>query len=324
MKTVKQMTKKLTINETADFLRNADNYIIITHARPDGDTLCSAAALLLGLREIGKAAYLAPNRGTTARYMEYVGEYFAPEGFVADTVLSVDTATEDMFPLENAEYKGKVALAIDHHGSNSLYAENILLDSDSAACGEIVYAVLIALCGSLTPDMAKQVYIAITTDTGCFAYLNTTATTLRIASEAVKAGAPHRDINKALFRTKSRSRLALEGAIYAGLEYHFNDTCAISTITLDMLKESGADENDLDDIAAIPGGIEGVHIGITVKEQKNGVCKISVRTTPRVSANKVCAKFGGGGHAMASGCTIAENPETTKKLLIEAIAEIWQ
>ena len=312
----------LTTEETADWLRTRDNYLILTHRRPDGDTIGCAGALAQGLREHGKKAYVLPNQEITPRYQRFVGEYLSTDAYDPDYIITIDTAAYELFPANGEKYKGAVSLCIDHHPSNTNYAEYSCIDGSLASCGELIYELLLLLNGSISAEIAEKLYVALSTDTGCFAFANTTANTLRVASLLVEAGAPQRELNRLLFRTKTRSRIEIEGMIFSGLEFYFDGTVAISTITRKMLEETAATEDDVDDIASIPGSIEGVLAGITVRELTGTHdCKVSVRTGPLVNANDICARFGGGGHRMAAGFTLESTVADIKKALKEALPD---
>ena len=315
-------TTRLTSKQTAAWLSERDGFLILTHRRPDGDTLGSAAGLCVALRGIGKTAYLLEYPDTTERYHEYVRAYIAPADFQPQTVISVDTADTKILQTNAGAYLDRVDLAIDHHPSYTGYAAYTCLDADKAACGEVVYEVVLALGGrTVSAEVATPLYVALTTDTGCFQYANTTADTLYVASELVRVGAEHWVVNKALFRTKSRARMAFDGAFLAGLRYHYDDRVAVAVVTCAMMVETGVTEDDLDDIAAIPGQVEGILVGIVVKELPMGGCKVSVRTAPGISANQICRQFGGGGHAMAAGCEVGKPPEETVTALLLACEE---
>ncbi len=315
---------KITETQAAEWLRANDNFIVITHRRPDGDTLASAAALVSGLRKSGKTAYVLKNEEATDKYLPFVEAYFASEGYEPSSVVTVDTASEEMFPANAAVYKDKTDLALDHHGSNSGYAKNICLRAEHAACGELVYDILMELNGAIDEKEAELLYVAVATDTGCFAYGNTNANTLRCAAFLVEAGAKNGALNKMLFRTQKKSRLMLESMMINGIEYYHDDKTAIAYVTGEMIKECGVTESELDDIASIPGKVEGVKVGVTIKELSDGTSKISVRTMPEVNANDICARFGGGGHNMAAGCTIAESPKKAGELIAAVIGEIMK
>ena len=195
--------------EFAAALRDRDAILILSHLRPDGDTLGSGAALCSALRRMGKTAYLFPNPETTARYLPYVAQFFAPANFVPACVVAVDIATPNLFP---QGFSGAVDLCIDHHPSNALYAGDTLLHAEKSACGEAVLDVIELLTGSVTEQEANLLYIAVTTDTGCFQYANTNADTLRAAARLLELGADNRKISMDFFRKISRARIALVGS----------------------------------------------------------------------------------------------------------------
>ena len=121
--------------EFAAALCDRDAILILSHLRPDGDTLGSGAALCSALRRMGKTAYMFPNPETTARYLTYVAQFFAPADFVPACVVAVDIATPDLFP---QGFSGAVDLCVDHHPSNLHYAGDTLLHAEKSACGEAV------------------------------------------------------------------------------------------------------------------------------------------------------------------------------------------
>ena len=163
----------LTVSQAAELLRSFDEVLILTHLRPDGDTVGCAAALCAGLRALGKTAFLLPNPDLTSTCAPYVQPYAAPEGFIPEKVVSVDLAAAGLFP-ENAKfYAGRVDLAIDHHPSFEAFGQANILRTEAAACGELLYDILAQL-GPVTAEIALPLYLAVSTDTGCFAYNNTT------------------------------------------------------------------------------------------------------------------------------------------------------
>ncbi|MCL2125813.1 MAG: DHH family phosphoesterase [Oscillospiraceae bacterium] len=318
------MIAALTVAETADWLRERDDFLILTHRRPDGDAIGCAAALANGLREYGKTAYVLHNPDTTPRYLQFVEEFIAPDGYDTENVITVDTASTELFHKNSEKYIGRISLCIDHHPSNSGYGILTCLDGSCAACGEVIYDILLKLAGNVSAKSAEGLYIALSTDTGCFAYANTTANTLRVAAALVEAGAPQRELNRLLFRTKTRGRVKIEGLIYSGIEFHFDDEVAITTVTRQMMREAGADEDDVDDIASIPGSIKGVRAGITLRElsSENDV-KVSVRTGPSVNSHDICVRFGGGGHPMAAGFTLNAPVAEVKERLLKALMDFF-
>ncbi|MDR1589430.1 MAG: bifunctional oligoribonuclease/PAP phosphatase NrnA [Oscillospiraceae bacterium] len=313
----------MNISETAKWLSERDNYLIVTHRRPDGDTIGSAAGLARGLRGLGKTAYILYNPEITARYLPYAERYWAPDDFLPDNVVAVDTASHELFPVNWENSARRIALCIDHHPSNTGYAELSCIDGARASCGEIIFEILSRWPGAVDAEVAAALYVAVSTDTGCFAFGNTTADTLQVASELARAGAPIAHINRTMFRAKTRARAVLEGLIFSELEFHFDGRAAIAVVTKDMLARVGATENELDDIASLPGSIEGVWAGITIRELSGpDDCKVSVRSGENIDSNALCARFGGGGHPMAAGFTARARVFDIKAGLLAALDEI--
>lgn len=311
----------VTNDRCADILRAHDGFLLLTHKNPDGDTLGSAAALCSALKRLGKTAWLYPNPGVTGKYLPYAEKYFAPAGYEPRFILAVDIAAERLFP---EGFSGLTDLCIDHHPSNTHYAANVLVQAEKSACGEIILPLIRLLCGDITPEEADLLYMAVSTDTGCFQYSNTNADTFRAAAELTEAGANVEELNTRLFRKISPARMKLEGMIYSAMSFHRDGKVVVATVTREMMRLCGAAEEDCDDLAALPGKSEDAVVSITIREQEDGACRVSVRTTREVSATAICAVFGGGGHAMASGCTIPVSPERAKRLLLDVVDEVWK
>ena len=309
----------LTVNECAALLRENDRFCILTHTRPDGDTLCSAAALCSALRRMGKKAALYRNPEITETYAPLMAPYLHTEGS-RGYVVACDTADVTMVP---EGWSGEIDLAIDHHPKNPGYAKATLLNGDKASCGEIVMELIETLCGDLTAEEAKLLYIAVSTDTGCFSYGNTRADTLRAAAHLVDCGADNGTLNKAFFRSYSPARIKLESLIFANLQSFRGGAVNIAVVTLDMMRQAGAAEDDCEDLASLPGRIRGSMVNILVRELAEGKCKVSVRTGESVNAAELCARFGGGGHPMAAGCTLNTDPEIAALLMQAALNEVW-
>ena len=312
---------RLTARETAAALRGMDNVLILTHVRPDGDTIGCAAALCQALRDMGKTAYLLYNPEITATYAPCAAPYWAPERFAPEHVVSTDIAALNLLPDNAAAYADRIELAIDHHGSHGFFAEQVCLDADAAACGEILYGIIRELT-AVTPDIAMLLYVAIATDTGCFVYSNTTAQTHRIASELLGCGIDVGPVNKALFRTKSRTRLAMEARMVADMTLFDQDRVVVMTIPLSLRQEMHATEADIEELSSLAALVEGTDCGVTLRELRPGVIKISLRTGPRVDACAVCQKQGGGGHRAAAGATADGTMDEVRSAVLRAYQEV--
>ncbi len=311
----------MNIKQVAARLREMDGILILTHVRPDGDTIGSAAALCQALRQLGKEAYLLYNSEITATYLPYAEPYWAPEGWQPKTVISTDVAVADLLPENAAPYRDHIALAIDHHPSHGYFAAESYVDASAAACGEIICAIIRELT-DITPAIALPLYVAISTDTGCFVYSNTTANTHRVAAELMGCGIDVSGVNKALFRTKSKVRLAMEAHMAANMELYDNDRVVVMQIPQALCEEMGATMADIEELSSLAALVEGTDCAITLRELSGDKVKISVRTGARVNATEVCARLGGGGHRAAAGATVSGTMEEAKQAILAAVAKV--
>lgn len=305
--------------EAAAFLRAHDNYLILTHKRPDGDTIGCAAGLCRALRKLGKTAYILPNEDATTLLGSYLEGLTARSGFTPDTVVSTDVATENLLPDSAAGYKGRIDLAIDHHPSQEFFAKETCLEADKAACGEIIWKICGEL-GVMDAHIATPLYVAVATDCGCFVYANTTPHTHRAAAALMEQGIDVKALNKRHFRTKSMARMKLESLILQNMHLYHGGTVAVAPVSLAMIDQAGATLEDTDDIAAFLGQLQGVLHTATIREHEGGECRISVRTkADELNATRVCARLGGGGHKAASGCTVKGTVDEAERAILEAI-----
>lgn len=315
--------KILTRADAAAFLKGKDNFVILTHVRPDGDTVGSAAALCLGLRSLGKNAHILRNPGLTARYawlhegltVETVGE--------DDTVVSVDVASPGMLPPEFAYLQDRVALRIDHHGSATSFTELEVVDPNSASCAEMIWDVLAALGVSPEARIMDALYVGLSTDTGCFRFANTTAHTFRLAGICAQYGARIFELNQQLFETNTLGKLKMQAWIVDNMIMLAGGTMAICAIPRSVEKEIGVSSDDMDNISNFPRSVAGVNIAATLRQTEDGVVKLSVRAMPGFDATAVAEKFGGGGHKGAAGGTIhlplEQAVEEVRKAMMELV-----
>lgn len=308
----------LTVAETAALLRTFDNVLILTHVRPDGDTVGCAAALCAGLRALGKTAYLLPNPELTNTTTPYFAPYAAPEDFVPEKVVSTDIATVGLFPENAKPYIGKIDLAIDHHPSFESFGKENIVRPEAAACGELMYDILATL-GPITAEIALPLYVAVSTDTGCFAYNNTSPHTHAVAAALMRTGIDFKTVNKVFFRTKTRKRMQLEGAMLNDCEFFDRDRIAVLSVPISLMERLQATESDAEELSALGGQMEGVDCAVTMRELRPDVWKISLRTGERINATNVCKMLGGGGHAAAAGCTILATWPEAKCQILAAI-----
>ena len=313
------MVITMTRNECAQFLAEHNNFCILTHTRPDGDTVGSASALCLALRQLGKEAWLLENEETSPFLNQCVLGLTKAAPQEEDILVSVDVASPGMLQKNAAELADRIALRIDHHGSATSFTEQELVDPSAAACGEIIYDVMTAMGAEMTKDIAWRLYIAVSTDTGCFRYANTTAATYRVAAACAETGADLYPITQALFDTTSIPELKLQNWMVDHAVFLCGGRAAVCAIPKEL--EEQVSKEDLEGISGFLRSIEGVKISATIRETENG-SKMSVRAIPGFDASAVCKKFGGGGHKGAAGASLALSLDEAVPVVARALEEV--
>ena len=291
---------KIDFKECAKLLLQQNNILILTHAHPDGDTLGSGFALCRALMQIGKKARVINDDEIPKKY-NYLFDDIEFEDFEPSYIVAVDVATENLLGSLQDKYTGKIDLCVDHHLTNTEFAKKLLLRDYPAAC-EIIYMLINEMGVKIDKKIADCLYTGISTDTGCFRYASTTAQSYRIAAELIDLGADNGKINRAMFETKTKTYVALEKLALNNMKMFCNDRVAVITVTQDMYAKTGSNEQETEALAPLTRQIEGVEIGITIREKANKTCKASIRTYESVNAAALAKNFGGGGHAQAAAC----------------------
>lgn len=305
----------LTLEQTAKLLPEKDHFLVLMHKSPDGDAIGSAYGLCLALRSLGKMANPLCGDEIPKDY-SYITDNFTFQDFVPEFIISVDLASTSLLSGKAKDYAERIDLCIDHHGSNTGFAVSGYVDAKAPACAEIIKDLLELMHIRFTREMANAIFTGISTDTGCFKYSSVTPKTHRVAADLMEYGAESAKICRIMFDSKSRSKLAMEKMVMDTLEYDADGAIAIVSITLDIMARSGAVPGDIEGVASMPRQIEGVKIGVTLKEKENGECRFSVRTSDDIDASAICKLFGGGGHHAAAGCSIYGTiPEAREKML---------
>lgn len=297
-----------------------DNILILAHKKPDGDTLGSSYALMAALDSLGKRVRMQCADGLPERYSFLYGDYAPDMGFEPEYCVAVDVASLSMLGDGIGEiYGGKIDLCIDHHKSNTLYAEKTLLDANAPAAAQLMFEVINGLGAQVSPEIASALFTGIATDTGCFKYSSVTAKTHRAAAELIGLGADHAKINKLMFDTKSIGAMMVDRMMIETVKFYFGNRCALVVIPSDVAMRFNVSEEELDGISAFAVRIEGVFAGVTVRMKDDGTYRVSLRTVSPVDASKICALFGGGGHSNAAGCTMTGPLEDAVSGLLAAV-----
>ena len=314
------MTQSVDHETVVSRLLGADDILILCHKNPDGDTLGSGAALCLALRRLGKTAAVLCSDPIPAMYAFLPITVF-DGSFAPRFVVAVDVAGIQLFGDKNnmPRYAEHVDLCIDHHASNSGYAYESMVDGSAAAAAELLTSLIPELGVELTPDIAACLYTGLATDTGCFRFTNTTAATHRAAARLIEAGADVATLNERLFECRSHARMEAERMALESLEYYYGDRCAMICLTWDQIQAAGVAGAELEDLTSLPRSIEGVEVGLTLRQQKDGSYKISVRTGNQTNACSIARRLGGGGHPRAAGCEISGNLDNAKHAILDEV-----
>lgn len=315
---------KIDVQQAAEFLKANDDYLILMHGSPDGDTLGCGYALCGALQRMGKRAKaVCPDE--IPHKFNYLFKAAEVWEFEPKTVVCVDVADTKLLG-DMKEIGNTAELCIDHHETNTGYAKRTLVRPEYAAACELVYEVINALGVPFDKELANCIYTGAATDTGCFKFSNTTANTHIIAAEMMKFGADFAQINYINFDLKTQGRIKLEQEVLKNIRYFEGGRVAMITVTLALLEQlPDVDSDDVGALANIPRQIQGVDIGICVKEKKPNVYKASMRTSSLVNAADICSQFGGGGHARAAGCSFNGGAiEDAEDKIVKAACEAVQ
>jgi len=312
------------IKVLADLFAKKTRFVLMTHINPDGDAVGSCLALGLGLASLNKKVTMFCQGGVPYLYdfLPESGQISPSPGAPEDYDIAV---LLDCHTLERA---GDQALAmaqvpvlavVDHHivEGVSLPAHS-LVDTGASAAGELVYYILTTLGVEITPEVATNLFVAISTDTGSFSYENTNSGALSVCAELVKSGAKPWDIFRRLHLNKSRERLELLGLALRGMTFHHQGQVGAVTITSEMLSVTGAVSADTEGIVEHPRSVKGVELAVLFRQTENAGYKVSLRSRGRVNAAALSQSFGGGGHHNAAGFHIKGSIEEVKKRVINA------
>ncbi|MFI3325063.1 MAG: DHH family phosphoesterase [Clostridia bacterium] len=306
-----------TLKEIAVALKNTDNFLVISHASPDGDTVGSATALIRALRSIGKKANFACS-DTVSKNFDYLFEDLENEDFEIQNYITVDVASPQL--LGNLK-DTKVNIAIDHHSVSTVEADLRFCDSTAGANALIIYELLNEMNITISDKIANSLFTGISTDTGCFKFSNAGERIHLAAAKLITCGANFADINRRMFDSKTKAALKAEQEIFSNMEFCLDDKVVVASVPRDLLSRTGATENDLEAIPSLVRGIEGVVLSITLKEKEDGLWKASVRAVAPYNAAEICIQFGGGGHIGAAGCALTKDYQKSKSMLVKACKE---
>jgi len=317
-----KMSKNCTLSEAGALLKAAEKLVIVSHISPDGDTLGSSLALAHALRKLGKEVILNVDDDIPTVYSFLPGiegyRRFSPEEKIqADLLVVIDASSADRAGNAMTVVQASAVLNIDHHKTNTRFADYLYLDADAAATAEIMYSLLQEMGTEIDRDMAVCIYEGLYTDTGSFKYSNTTSKTLSTAAVLLDYG-----VNPSLIsdnmEVKSRSQVELLGKVLDTLTFLLDGKVAYVEVAPELY-----DHNiDTDTFVSYPRYIEGVEIALLFKQVEENLTRVSFRSK-KIDVSKIALSFDGGGHQKASGCSIYAPLKEAEKIVLQAVEELF-
>jgi phosphoesterase RecJ-like protein len=309
------------IAAVAQALRDARSVLITSHVNPDGDAIGSQLAFAEILQRLGKQVAIVNRdpppvqfRALPAVAAIALGER-AP---AADTYLFLECSAISRSGLTGFA-DAAVKINIDHHLDNTSYGEVNWIDTDASSVGELAYRLLPALGLELSAPLATHLYLAISSDTGCFRYSNASPQVFAIGRELLLAGAERERINDLIFNSNSYAKIVVMGRVLQTMEREPDGQVIWSHILQTTIDELRATKDDLEGMVNLPLSIAGVEVAFFLKQTGPEQFKVSLRSRSGANVYQVAKAFGGGGHFHASGCTVAGNLETATARIRAAV-----
>ncbi len=299
-------------------INSSNNILIIPHFNADGDCLGSSYALKLMLEELHKKVdVILDEKDYDNRILKILdGVECKNDAFVPDLVIALDCADKQRMGTRVKAFDAcEKTINIDHHITNDKYALYNYVNPEAAATGEIIYELAQFMNIKLTTQIVNNIYIAIVSDTGGFAYSNTKPHTHSIAAQLLEYGINNAFISSYLFEMNSKKRIELIRIAYNSLETYYDDRIAFVSITEKQMKRIRATEDDAGSLVNIPRSLESAIVSMSFREIDSETVKVSIRSQ-LVDAAKLAQQFGGGGHERAAGCTVKGTLDEVKRKLI--------
>ena len=317
-----------TFAEIGRALRDHQRFAVLSHVRPDGDALGSQLALALSLQELGKTVRVWNEDGMLEKYSflphaELLTKPPATKEDV-DLVVALDTAVQTRLGTAlDAVGSAKMTINIDHHPSNPAYGDLVYVDPASPATGQILFELIADQKLPLTKEIAENLYVAISTDTGSFQYPNTTARTFEIAAELIRTGVDVGRVSQLLYENYPRRRIELLRELLGTMRFEGKGRVASFSLSLEMAKRLGVLPEDNEGLIDHLRAIHGVIVAVFFEELPDGKVRVSMRSkSEKADVCAICMKFGGGGHTLAAGARVRGTLAEVEQKVLEAICEV--
>lgn len=310
------------MQKIADVLNDSHTIYIFPHMVADGDAMGSCASLCGLMRKMGKTADIVMEdeipdnlKFLDKNYVIYADrETELPE---RDLCIALDCSNVDRFPKREHIFfgAGKRTACVDHHVTETGFADVNLVDPYAAATCELLYELYDFMDVKLNVEAGEALYTGIVTDTGNFQYTNTTKKTHIIAAELIELGIDKKNINITLYQSQRLQKLKLHSMIMDNMQTFCDGRAAMAYVTLDMYEKAGAKTSESDGINSTLRDIQGVEVAIFLREMSEHEIKVGFRSKNYVDVAEICVKLGGGGHKHAAGCTVLKTMEETLPLI---------
>lgn len=311
-----------SLTEIADKIMEADNILLFPHVNMDGDALGSSAALCKGLRLLGKRCSILIEDDVPG-YLMFLDKAYCIDNAEKikhpDLCICVDCAEISRFKKRKEKFmQGKVSMCLDHHITSDPFCDYNYIDGHAAATAEIIFKLLKELEVEMDKEIGEALWAGITTDTGNFQYSNTTRETHEIVVQLYDLKIDHNDISVKIYENVRPEKMLMTNKVMDNIKFFAGGKAAITYVTLDMLKETGAKADETEGIVEKLRCIAGVEIAAFLKEDTEERIKVSMRSKSYANVAEIAMRFNGGGHTKAAGCTInADMPFALKMMMSE-------
>ncbi len=315
------------IEAIAKLLLKEDDFLVTTHVDPDGDGLGSQSAMVLALKKLGKKVISINHSALPRRYrfLPYASLYQTGDNIPKHRVcLTVDVGDFQRIRENARREEFGYLVNIDHHISNTLFGDLNWVEPQACATGEMVYRLLRAMPVTLDREILNSLYTAILADTGRFQYANTTAAVLRMAAEMEEAGADVRGVSQSLFASETEAALRVLRIGLGNLKTHLDGRIGTMTLSRAELKESGATEDDTENLINFVRKVDTVVVSFFLRERADGRLKLSLRSKNSIDVSKIAWMFGGGGHPYAAGAVLKGPMDQALQIVLEACQQALQ
>lgn len=312
------------IDRILDAIRGSKTVCVVGHVRPDGDCVGSQLGLALALQNEGKkvACWNEDPVPQKYRFLDGDGLFQRPKrGLKFDCVIATDCASfERLGKAGRCIAQRKILVNIDHHESNTRYADVNWVSAREPSCGELIFRLLKVARWPITRPVADCLFTAVSTDTGSFQYPTTRPGTFHTGAELVTRGANLAKICDEVYQSYPVSRARLLKHIYSKFRLTHDDRIAWFWLKKGDFTRTGAESNDTEGLIDHIRAIAPVVVACVFEELEPELTRISLRSkSDKVNVNEIAAQFGGGGHPAAAGARITGKPLSVQRKVIAAI-----